>query len=123
MSSLMYPKVFSDYMKRNQAKGGLLRYLPTPVYFYAMSPGQKFAMSVPSTLSADVLKSKGPDDAAFVQISIQLVRVAPLKEGHRNVTFLVNGSEQHVNVKDSTGKFVFDGPIADASDSTHVSTS
>lgn len=120
MSSLMYPKVFADYIGRQKAKGALLRYLPTPVYFYAMTPTQKFSMTVPSHLAKDALKCNGPDEAGFVQINVQLLRVSPLKENHRTVIFLVNGSEQHVSVKDSTGKFVFEGPMVSGNNNAEV---
>jgi len=119
MSSLMYPKVFSDYMKRRVARGRLLRYLPTPVYFYAMVPGQKFCMSVPGALSEDVLKSRGPQEG-FVQVQVECLRVSALKDSHRLVTVAVNGVEQHHNVKDTGGKFVFDGPMADPADVSQV---
>eukprot|EP00605_Chrysophyceae_sp_TOSAG23-4_P002843 GSChrysophyteH1.ASY1.ANO1.3131.1 assembled CDS len=93
---LMYPGVFKDFMLRRQQKGLLLRYLPTPIYFYAMAPGQAFSMSVP--------KTGQPTE----------------EKGHRNVSFSVNGKEQSVSIKDSTGAFVFDGPMADSSNSSHV---
>ena len=79
-------------------------------------------MTIPANNAKDVLKCSVPE-SLFVQVSIQLVRVSSLKEGVRTVVFLVNGSEQHVNVKDTGGKFVFEGPMADTSDSTQVSIS
>jgi pyruvate carboxylase len=112
MSSLMYPKVFDDYMKRRRGKGRALRYLPTPVYFYAMSPGQKFNMLVPAEILVDVTKTAAtsPDQ---VNVSIELIRVCPLKEGKRKVIFSVNGIEQHFDVKDTSGAFIFEGEMAD----------
>jgi pyruvate carboxylase len=114
MSSLMYPKVFSDFMKRQQDKGGeLLRYLPSPVYFHGMMPGQHFTMNVPSHLAKDVTEVS--DDQDTMSISIQLDRVAPKKKGHRELFFTVNGVVQCANVKDSTGVFVFEGAMANLS--------
>ena len=125
MSSLMYPGVFKDFMLRRQQKGLLLRYLPTPVYFYAMAPGQAFSMSVPKSLfdefTGSVVTSTGNETGdCTVDVTIELTRVGPLQKGHRNVSFSVNGKEQSVNIKDSTGTFVFDGPMADSSNSSHV---
>lgn len=122
MSSLMYPKVFSDYMKRRASRGRLLRYLPTPVYFHAMTPGQKFTMSVPVDLAEDALKIKtvSETEAGFVNVTVECLRVSSLKDSHRLVTFSVNGQEQHHNVKDTGGKFVFEGAMADTTDATQV---
>lgn len=125
MSSLMYPGVFKDFMLRRQQKGLLLRYLPTPVYFYAMAPGQAFSMSVPKSLfdefTGSVVTSTGNETGdSTVDVTIELTRVGPLQKGHRNVSFSVNGKEQSVNIKDSTGTFVFDGPMADSGNSSHV---
>lgn len=112
MSSLMYPAVFADYMKRLQSKGPLLRYLPTPVYFYAMQAGQSFKMTVPASLASHILKDSLSSDKP-VEVFVELKRVGPLKDGKRTVMFGVNGkSEQHADIKDSTGVFVFDGPMA-----------
>ena len=120
MSSLMYPAVFVDYMKRLASKGPLLRYLPTPVYFYAMQTNQVCKMNAPAALLSHILKdsssnsnSKAVTDTELVEVTIELKRVGPLKEGKRTVVFAVNGtSEQHVDIKDSTGAFVFEGPMA-----------
>ena len=118
MSSLMYPAVFADYMKRQQSKGPLLRYLPTPVYFYAMQAGQSFKMKVPSGLVSHILKDAAVAASSaepFVEVEVELRRVGPLKEGKRTVVFGINKTtEQSVDIKDSTGAFVFDGPMADA---------
>jgi len=122
MSSLMYPQVFADYMKSRAAKGQLLRYLPTPIYFYAMQPGQGFSMSVPLALCTDVLKIAPASQDQEVTVTIELKRVGPLKEGKRTVVFGVNGGEQHVEIKDSTGKFVFEGAMADASVLGHIAS-
>ena len=126
MSSLMYPKVFSDFMQRRKDKGLLLRYVPTPVYFYAMKTGQTFTMTVPASLAPEL--TKGGDKAstdASVDIRVELKRVGPLAKKCRNVVFSVsaNGSEaqeQHVSIKDSTAGFEFEGPMASADNADHV---
>jgi pyruvate carboxylase len=114
MSSIMYPKVFADYMKRQEEKGGeLLRHLPSPVYFHGMKPGQEFTMKVPASLAGDVCEvPEGSSDS--LSVSVKLDRIAPMKKGHRELSFTINGMVQVANIKDSTGAFVFDGPMADA---------
>jgi pyruvate carboxylase len=111
MSSLMYPKVFSDYMKRQKSLGGVLvRHLPTPVYLHGMTPA-------------------GPSDrfnlaqaADKPAVEIKMTRVGPLKDSRRVVAFLVNGAEAYeISVKDSSGKFVFEGPMASPGDASSVS--
>ena len=121
MSSLMYPQVFADFMARREKKGSLLRYLPTPVYLYGMVPGDTFVMHVPWALAQHSsrchLDGAAPSsDAPSVAVTVEMKRVGPLKAGSlRTVVLAVNGHEQHVEVKDSSGKFVFEGPMADAS--------
>lgn len=119
MSSLMYPKVFSDYMKRQLSKGGaLIRYLPTPVYLHGMLPNSKagFTMTVPS---AALGRSDGGEGAASVEV--RMLRVHPLKSGKRTVSFLVNGTESFdFDVKDTSGAFVFEGAMAVPGDSSTV---
>lgn len=131
MSSLMYPKVFSDYITRIKKKSDLLQYLPTPVYLYALRPGQSFSMEIPTSLVGQILASPpassgevgvcassagcSSDAKTNTKIDVALKRVGPLKSKKRIVSFLVNGETQDVEVKDTTGVFVFEGPMADAS--------
>jgi pyruvate carboxylase len=99
-------------MARREKKGLLLRYLPTPVYLYGMNPGDKFEMQVPLALaqqSALCYLTDQPEEKR-VSVSVELKRVGPLKAGSmRSVVFSVNGREQIVEVKDSSGKFEFTG--------------
>jgi pyruvate carboxylase len=123
MSSLMYPKVFSDFMQARKKKGLLLRYLPTPVYFYAMKAGQKFTMCVPVALAAEVTKEEKGDKSGFEVVEVMLKRVGPLARKCRIVVFSINGSsEQHISVRDSTAGFEFDGLMADTSNTKHVAS-
>jgi pyruvate carboxylase len=127
MSALMYPAVFNDFMKRRQAKGRLLRYLPTLAYLYAMAPGEKFSMKVPARFAkADALvvlpEGVSEESMEMVDITVELQRVGPLKEGSmRTVFFAINSKHQQFDVKDSSGKFVFEGPMADSSKPGEVS--
>jgi pyruvate carboxylase len=122
MSSLMYPKVFSDYMKRQQSKGGaLLRYLPSLVYFYGVLPGNSFTMTIPASLLTKLAPNASvPEGHAHVTVNVALSRVSSLKEGKRAIVWSVNGHEQSVHVKDSTGVFVFEGPMAEVSNAKHM---
>jgi pyruvate carboxylase len=113
MSSLMYPQVFADYMKRRAVKGRALRFLPTPVYFYGMSPGQSFTMTMPAAFASDVCKTHATAASGLFTASVELRRVCPLKEGKRKVIFAINGKEQHFDVNDNSGAFVFEGAMAD----------
>jgi pyruvate carboxylase len=117
MSSLMYPQVFADFMARREKKGLLLRYLPTPQYLYGCTPGESFEMRVPLSLAqhSALCFVNEPASDATVTLAVELRRVGPLKAGSlRTVAFVVNGAEQSVEVKDSSGKFEFTGPVADA---------
>jgi len=122
MSSLMYPKVFSDYIKRLQSKGPFLRYLPTPVYFYAMQVGQSFTMKVPAVLSDSNLILDKNTPVEIVDMTVEMRRVGPLKDRHRTVTIAINGLEESFDIKDSSGKFVFEGPMANPADSKQIAS-
>lgn len=135
MSYLMYPQVFDDYMKRRKEKGPLLTLLPSLVYFYALSAGDEFLLDVPSAADlAHVLRSVPAEDikASAVKanghysVRVELQRVSAISQGKRSVVFTVQllsaqtGSKpvysetQQVDVKDTGGVFVFEGPMADA---------
>lgn len=131
MSYLMYPQVFTDYMKRQQSKGSLLTKLPTPVYFYALTSSDVFDM----LLSADQLpaifaNTEGlttnavPSEEGFYRVRVELLRVSAIHQQHRTLTFriqLLNDTDfsvvytetQQSDVKDTGGVFVFEGPMAD----------
>lgn len=126
MSSLMYPKVFEDFMNSQVKKSQLVRFIPSPVYFYGMVPGSSFTMSIPPSQSdfddlrldaAQIAQLEGPNG---ICITVTLERISSLKDRHRTVVFRVNGKEQHVQVKDTSGVFVFEGPMASNSDPAHI---
>lgn len=121
MSSLLYPKVFADFMKRQLSKGGeLLRHLPSPVYFHGMIPTQEFTMTVPAASLAQVEVPSEPSAGSSegnaketVDVTVRLDRVSPMRNGYRELFFTVNGQKQVAKVKDNAGTFVFEGPMAD----------
>jgi len=129
MSSLMYPKVFSDFMGRQRLKGPLLPQLPTLVYLYGLQPGQQFTMTVPrGSIShlllnppASLAASLTTDDEEPLSVRVDLQRVGPLQRGRRAVAFQVavfhNGNvveeQQVAQVADAGEAFHFEGPMAD----------
>ena len=120
MSSLMYPKVFADYIKRQQARGGsLLGALPTPVYLYGGSIGHTFTLPSP-TLTGTTTTAGTSTNTAGKDVTIQLLRVGPLNRGKRALVWSVDGREYSVDVTDKADVFVFEGPMADAGDAKQV---
>ncbi len=79
---LMYPKVFTDYMRRHQDYGPV-RALPTPVFFYGMEPGQE--------ISAEI------DPGKTIEIRLQTVGETNA-EGEVRVFFELNGQPRTVRV-------------------------
>jgi len=132
MSYLMYPSVFSDYMKRQQAKGPLLTTLPTEAYFYGLNAGDIFDMwlsadqlghlfTVNFTLPENVMTNK---EGKYL-VRVELSRISSILQQHRTVYFklsllqasdsntVVYSESQQTNVKDTGGVFVFEGPMVD----------
>lgn len=125
MSSLMYPQVFADYMKRKAEKGPLLPLLPTPVYLYALSAGDVFDVIAQASDLQHIFSSAftvtGHAAGKHI-VRVELLRVSSIAHVHRSVGFklqLWNGEHkiyeetQTVSVKDTGGVFVFEGPMVD----------
>jgi acetyl-CoA carboxylase carboxyl transferase alpha subunit len=131
MSSLMYPQVFADYMKRQQSKGPLLTHLPTLVYFYALQANDVFLMDIPTTdLLSHLFRTVPAELPAGPHIvRVELQRVSAIVRQKRTVVFSVQllrsqadrtvlySEVQQVDVKDTGGVFVFEGPMAEANKS------
>lgn len=136
MSSLMYPKVFSDYMQRLDKEGPIRKLLPTKVHLYAAAPGDAFAFTIskeelPHLLASLPSAASGYDLTAATHCArVELQRVSALQQGLRTVVFrlqlqpvgpagssgaaaVVYEEVQQVQVRDTGGVFVFDGPMAD----------
>ena len=129
MSSLMYPKVFSDYMSRLVKLGPLLKLLPTRVYWYAMVAGDAFSFDLSKEQLKELLATVPPalaaaDDNAMFTARLELQRVSALQRHLRSVVVKVEVQQQGqaglcceelqtVQVKDMGGVFVFEGPMAD----------
>ncbi len=102
---LMYPKVFTDYMKRH-AEYGPVRTLPTPVFFYGMEPGRE--------ISAEI------DPGKTLEIRLQAVGETN-EEGQVRVFFELNGQPRTARVPDrSTAASTLSRPKAELGNSGHV---
>jgi pyruvate carboxylase len=98
----------------------VLRWLPTPAFYYGLSVGQTCLMrNVPA---ADAKRFLGVDSSSeAVDVRVTLKRVGPLKkERMRTVVFEVNGKTEEIEVKEPAGADEFDGPMADAANKAHV---
>ncbi|WP_126979666.1 pyruvate carboxylase, partial [Frigidibacter oleivorans] len=79
---LMYPRVFTDYMKRHQAYGPV-RTLPTRAFFYGMEPGEEIAVEI--------------DPGKTLEIRLQTVGETT-DEGDARVFFELNGQPRIIKV-------------------------
>ena len=79
---LMYPKVFLDYMGRHRLYGPV-RVLPTPVFFYAMQPGEEISVEI--------------DPGKTLEIRLQAVGETT-EEGEARVFFELNGQPRVVRI-------------------------
>ncbi|GAB5034711.1 pyruvate carboxylase [Nannochloropsis oceanica] len=121
ISSLLYPKVFADYLKFFSTHGPGPRFLPTPCFYYGMEIGKEFTQtfSLPSSLVKQELglennSSSTSSDDDSLSVSVTLNRVGPLRKGeYRTLYFSVNGQAMEVEVQDTSGEALFDGPMAD----------
>ncbi|CAN0428466.1 unnamed protein product, partial [Hapterophycus canaliculatus] len=83
VSSLLYPKVFDDYLSAMDKSSTLLTSLPTPVFWYGLAVGQEFSISVanPADLLLDSGSGPGGAAAPSTDVKIRLERVGPAKKG------------------------------------------
>ncbi|MCG5549276.1 pyruvate carboxylase [Halorhodospira halochloris] len=102
---LMYPKVFTEYMRRSQRYGPVSA-LPTRNFFYGMEPGEE--------ISVDIEYGK--------TLEIRLMTVSePGDDGNRRVFFELNGQPRTVHVADSKAKAqVVQTPKAESDNPAHV---
>ena len=83
-SHLMYPEVFADYAKHLRTYGAV-SVVPTPTYFYGMTPGQEISVDI---------------DRGKTLVIRYLALGEPNEEGRRNVFFELNGQPRTVKVAD-----------------------
>jgi pyruvate carboxylase len=134
IASILYPKVFADYTKHGAAYGAAsVRALPTHAFWYGMTVDSEVNLSLSSAQAREefrLVPSTGTDLSAPVELTVRLDRVGPKKrDAMRTLEFTVSGVEGSTRVKptkhkvevaDNDGAFVFDGPMADASDAAQL---
>jgi len=105
VSSLLYPRVFAEFAEQQQ-KYSDLSVLPTPVFFYGMTPGAE--------LSVEIEKGK--------TLIIKFLTVGePHPDGRRLVFFELNGQPREVLVLDrSLAGEVREHPKAAAGNPQHI---
>ncbi|QIT54991.1 pyruvate carboxylase [Aquisalimonas sp. 2447] len=102
---LMYPKVFTEYMRRRE-RYGPVRTLPTRNFFYGMEPGEEISVEI---------------DAGKT-LEIRLMTVSePGDDGDVRVFFELNGQPRTVRVADNHAKAnVVQAPKAEQGNRAHV---
>ena len=133
-SSLLYPKVFADYVAHVNQYGGAVTRLPTPAFWHGLAVGQTATLALPAALAASEFGHAhdgdcAPDGAA-VAVDITLERVSGKKHGGvRTLEFSlrVGGggaggrtARQHVELKDAEGGEAFAGPMAKADEPSQL---
>ena len=108
MTAILYPKVYSDYVKHTN-KYGSLEQVPSPAYWYGMTVGDAFTYRT--------------DDGTDLPVKCTRVS-ALLPSGDREVSFSVDGKELKVKVKDeeAAGPDAFTGPMADSGNPGHLAS-
>jgi len=87
-SHIMYPEVFTAYMK-NENHFGDLSALPTPAFFYGMKPGQEISVEIESGKT----------------LFIRLVNIGAVDaEGKRALNFELNGMTRQLAIVDRSAK-------------------
>ncbi len=81
---LMYPKVFTDYLRRNLVYGPV-RTLPTSTFFYGMEPGEEISVEI--------------DPGKTLEIRLQAVGETH-EDGSVRVFFELNGQPRVIRVDD-----------------------
>eukprot|EP00755_Sulcionema_specki_P005035 Sspe_Gene.31625::Locus_15584_Transcript_1_1_Confidence_1.000_Length_4052::g.31625::m.31625/K01958/PC, pyc; pyruvate carboxylase len=120
ISSLLYPKVFSDFLDYIDTTTSAVTALPSKVFWYGMQVGETIELKdLKDDAVQDLLADAAPD---VREAKITLSRVGPTgTDGTRDVHFLVNGSIAHVvKVKDASAEAQASGPKADPDDAKQI---
>eukprot|EP00899_Mesostigma_viride_P000910 jgi/Mesvir1/1081/Mv17594-RA.1 len=128
ISSVIYPKVFDEYMEFVSKYSTLPSRLSTPVFWYAMEVGQTTTMKVPiknakelNLTEAEAMAAQIKDSPDLFLATIKLQRVSPVQHGKiRTVTFSVNGKTQVVDVQIAGDTKKFTGKMAEAGNKMQV---
>jgi len=102
---LMYPKVFLDYMGRHRLYGPV-RTLPTPTFFYGMTPGSEISVEI--------------DPGKILEIRLQALGETN-DEGEAKVFFELNGQPRVIRVPDRKAKATtLKRPKAEVGNAGHI---
>ncbi len=102
---LMYPKVFTEYMRRHE-RYGPVRTLPTRNFFYGMEAGEEISVEI--------------DHGKTLELRLMTVS-EPGDDGDRRVFFELNGQPRTVRVADNHAKAkVVQTPKAEHGNPAHV---
>ncbi|MFU8835520.1 MAG: pyruvate carboxylase, partial [Roseovarius sp.] len=105
MGSLMYPRVFADYMERHSVHGPV-RTLPTRTFFYGMQPGEEISVEI--------------DPGKILEIRLQAVGETQ-EDGEVRVFFELNGQPRVIRVPNRMVKSqAVARPKAEHSNPNHV---
>ncbi|MGX0877110.1 pyruvate carboxylase [Roseovarius sp. MBR-154] len=105
MGSLMYPKVFAEYMERH-AIYGPVRTLPTRTFFYGMQPGEEISVEI--------------DPGKILEIRLQALSETN-EEGDVKVFFELNGQPRVIRVPDRKVKSTAAArPKAESGNPAHI---
>jgi len=105
MGSLMYPRVFADYIERH-AVHGPVRTLPTRTFFYGMQAGEEISVEI--------------DPGKILEIRLQAVSETQ-PDGQVKVFFELNGQPRVIRVPDRLAKAqTVARPKAELGNANHV---
>ena len=107
MTAVLYPKVYSDYVKFTEQYGSL-ESVPSSQYWYGMTVGDTMVV---------------PMDGKDVEVTCTRIS-SLLPSGDREVSFSYEGGEAKKKIKDeaAAGPDAFTGPMADASNANHLAS-
>ena len=129
MCSIMYPKVYSDYLNRLKSQGHYVRYLDTPQYLHGMIAGETTTLTPPQDYTSSSINSHtftSLNNTTSDGIVIKCDRISAVKNKMRTVTFTISATTAitgnsindtyNVTVKNASAEFEFTGPMADTSE-------
>lgn len=103
-ASLMYPKVFKDY-NDHQNKYGNVSVIPTPVFFYGMTPEQEIAVEI---------------DRGKTLIIRYVGRTDHAKEGYSKLFFELNGQPRIIRVTHAGAAKSSERPVANPANPNEI---
>ena len=124
VASILYPKVYSDYLG-HVSQYGTARLLPTHAFWYGLGVGSSITLDLSAAEAEAEFGVAAAEGAARVAVTVSLDRVGPKKAASmRTLEFTVSAagakSKHAIEAKDTDGAFVFEGPMAKADDPSHL---